>query len=219
MEKKEAAPQVEEKAEKKQKKPEKKPQQQKPGEKKPEEKKTEVDANFRHLVRVSGVVLNGDKPVYRVLPIIKGIGFNTSLALTRGMGIGRDVKLGNLTEQQVAEIEENIKNLNQRIPKWMNNRQRDYETGQYLHLTGAELEFSQREDITRHKKIKSYKGVRHILGLPVRGQRTRTSFRTGSAIGVSRKKTAAAAAAAKAPPKAAAAAAGGAEKPKEVKKE
>ena len=219
MEKKEAAPKVEEKAEKKQKKPEKKPQQQKPGEKKPEEKKTEVDANFRHLVRVSGVVLNGDKPVYRVLPIIKGIGFNTSLALTRGMGIGRDVKLGNLTEQQVAEIEENIKNLNQRIPTWMNNRQRDYETGQYLHLTGAELEFSQREDITRHKKIKSYKGVRHILGLPVRGQRTRTSFRTGSAIGVSRKKTAAAAAAAKAPPKAAAAAAGGAEKPKEVKKE
>jgi small subunit ribosomal protein S13 len=219
MEKKEAAPKVEEKTEKKSKKPEKQEKKQplqKQGQPKPsDDKKEAVDSNFRHLVRVSGVVLNGDKPVFRVLPIIKGIGFNTSLALTRGMGIGKDVKLGSLTEQQVAEIEENIRTLNQRMPKWMVNRQKDYETGQYLHLTGAELEFSQREDITRHKKIKSYKGVRHILGLPVRGQRTRTSFRTGSAIGVSRKKTAAAAAAAKAPPKAAAAAT--AEKPKEAK--
>ncbi len=203
MEKKEGAPKVDEKVEKKpEKQPDKKPVHPgKPPEKKAEEKK--VDSNFRQLVRVSGVVLDGNKEVYRVLPKIRGIGQNTTQAMLLIMGIGKEVKLGGLTEEEITKIEDNIMTLNKKIPYWMTNRQRDYVTGENLHLTGSELEISQREDITRQKRIKSYKGVRHILGLPVRGQRTRTSFRTGSAIGVSRKKTAQAAAAAAAAPKAA----------------
>jgi small subunit ribosomal protein S13 len=200
MEKKEGAARVDEKTEKKkqEKQPEKKAgQQQHPG--KPPEKKPDVqDVNFRQLVRVSGIVLDGNKEIYRVLPKIRGIGQNTAQVMLHIMGIKEDVKLGSLNEEEIAKIEENILILNKNIPAWMANRQRDYNTGETLHLTGSELEISQREDITRHKRTKSYKGVRHILGLPVRGQRTRTSFRTGSAIGVSRKKAAAAAA----PPKA-----------------
>ncbi|HDD46536.1 MAG TPA: 30S ribosomal protein S13, partial [Candidatus Aenigmarchaeota archaeon] len=42
-------------------------------------------------------------------------------------------------------------------------------------------------DINFMKKIKTYKGIRHALGLPVRGQRTRSSFRKGRTIGVKRK--------------------------------
>jgi len=38
------------------------------------------------------------------------------------------------------------------------------------------------------KKMKSYKGWRHSLGQPVRGQRTRSHFRKGSAIGVMKTK-------------------------------
>ncbi len=203
MEKKEGAARVDEKTEKKkqEKQPEKKAgQHQHPG--KPPEKKpsdTPVDANFRQLVRVSGIVLDGNKEVYRVLPKIRGIGQNTAQAMMHIMGIDKEIKLGSLTEEEITKIEENILTLNKNIPSWMTNRQNDYVTGENLHLTGSELEISQREDITRQKRIKSYKGVRHILGLPVRGQRTRTSFRTGSAIGVSRKKSAQAAAAAAAP--------------------
>lgn len=155
-----------------------------------------ADANFRQLVRVSGVVLDGNKTILRVLPTISGIGHNTGVALLKSMGIKSDVKLGSLTEEEVAKLEEGIKTMSNKIPVWMQNRRRDYETGANLHLTGSELEIAQREDITRHKRIKSYKGIRHIMGLPVRGQRTRTSFRTGTALGVSRKKTAQAAAAA-----------------------
>ena len=203
MDKKEGAARVDEKTEKKkqEKQPEKKAGQPqhapKPPEKKPVDSKP-LDANFRQLVRVSGIVLDGNKEIYRVLPKIRGIGQNTAQVMLHIMGIKEDVKLGSLNEEEIAKIEENILTLNKNIPAWMANRQRDYNTGETLHLTGSELEISQREDITRHKRIKSYKGVRHILGLPVRGQRTRTSFRTGSAIGVSRKKAAAAAA----PPKA-----------------
>jgi small subunit ribosomal protein S13 len=215
MEKKEGAARIDEKTEKKKpdKHQEKKPGQQnqqqhagRPPEKKPVDSNP-VDANFRQLVRVSGIVLDGNKEVYRVLPKIRGIGQNTAQAMLHIMGLDKEIKLGSLTEEEITKIEENILILNKNIPAWMTNRQRDYVTGENLHLTGSELEISQREDITRQKRIKSYKGVRHILGLPVRGQRTRTSFRTGSAIGVSRKKSAQAAAAAAAPK-----AAGGASK-------
>ena len=49
----------------------------------------------------------------------------------------------------------------------------------------------QREfDIRKMKKIKCYKGVRHSLGQPVRGQRTRAHFRKGRSIGVTRAKIA-----------------------------
>jgi small subunit ribosomal protein S13 len=43
-------------------------------------------------------------------------------------------------------------------------------------------------DINELKRIKCYRGIRHAAKLPVRGQRTRGSFRTGKTVGVSRKK-------------------------------
>jgi len=42
-------------------------------------------------------------------------------------------------------------------------------------------------DIKRLKKIKSYRGLRHVLGQPVRGQRTRGHFRKNKAVGVTGK--------------------------------
>jgi small subunit ribosomal protein S13 len=57
-------------------------------------------------------------------------------------------------------------------------------------LTGSELLYYVKEDIEREKRIKSWRGIRHALGLKVRGQRTRTTGRTGITVGVKRKKTA-----------------------------
>ena len=56
-------------------------------------------------------------------------------------------------------------------------------------MTGTTLSFTQDNDIKMMKKIKSYKGVRHILGQPVRGQRTKSNFRKnkGKVLGVKRK--------------------------------
>ena len=56
-------------------------------------------------------------------------------------------------------------------------------------MIGADLEMAKRKDISMMKKLGSYKGMRHRAGLPVRGQRTRSSFRHGKgAVGVSKKK-------------------------------
>lgn len=181
-------------------------------EKKPEAKKgvTEEKKDLRQLVRVAGVVLDGNKKIGRVLPEIVGLGQNTTNSMLAVMGIDRNTRLGSLDEAGIENLEEVIKNLHKKIPAWMTNRRRDYSTGEDLHLIGAELEFAEREDINRQKKIKSYRGMRHTLGQPVRGQRTRTSFRTGAAVGVSRKKTLQAAAQAAASAQQAGAAKGGA---------
>jgi small subunit ribosomal protein S13 len=57
---------------------------------------------------------------------------------------------------------------------------------------GSELDLQKEFDIRRIKKIKSYKGVRHLLGQPVRGQRTRSHFRKkGPSVGVKRVKVSA----------------------------
>ena len=61
-----------------------------------------------------------------------------------------------------------------------------------MHLSGTVVKVSEKFDIKAMIDKKSYKGVRHMLGLPARGQRTKSSFRKGKTVGVVRKKTRAA---------------------------
>ncbi len=153
-----------------------------------EKQKPVKEQEFRHLVRVLGVIVDGKLSVERALMKIKGIGPQISHALEHVLGISVGTKVGSLKEEEVTELEEMIGKLNKTLPSWMLNRQKDLETGDNLHLITSELDMSVREDINRMKKIKSYKGVRHSIGQPVRGQRTRSSFRKGATLGVSRKK-------------------------------
>ena len=75
------------------------------------------------------------------------------------------------------------------IPSWLFNRKKDPEDNTDKHLVGSTLTFVQDNDIKMMKKMKSYKGIRHSLGLPVRGQRTRSNFRRnkGKVMGVKKK--------------------------------
>jgi small subunit ribosomal protein S13 len=59
-------------------------------------------------------------------------------------------------------------------------------------MLGMDLTLINREDLDLMKKMRSYKGIRHERGLRVRGQRTRSTGRTGAIVGVSRKKEGAA---------------------------
>ncbi|RLI92928.1 MAG: 30S ribosomal protein S13 [Candidatus Altiarchaeales archaeon] len=152
------------------------------------EKEETKKGEFRHLVRVSGVVLDGNLDIARALTRIKGIGPTVSLSLIRAIGMKPNIKLGNLDDSEIEKIESAIKDLDKKLPEWMLNRRRDRYTGKNLHLVGPDLEMANREDINLQKRLKSYRGIRHSLGLPVRGQRTRTSFRHGATVGVKRKK-------------------------------
>jgi small subunit ribosomal protein S13 len=183
----------EEKGKKKQKKPVKPQKPQGPPQAKPQEGAASgEDANFVHLVRLAGVVVPGTLTLPKALMKINGIGPRVAEALLLSLGYPTTTKVGNLKEPEIQDIEKKLENINTLLPPWMLNRRRDFATGVDFHKIGPELDMTRREDINREKKIKTYRGLRHILGQPVRGQRTRSSFRTGTTLGVSRKKAAAA---------------------------
>jgi small subunit ribosomal protein S13 len=141
------------------------------------------------IVRIAGTDIKGENQLFTSLIRIRGVGGSLANAICKVHNFDRRRKVGTLTASDIKKIEETITNPTSfSIPSWMVNRRRDIETGEDKHLVGADLKFMQEQDIKRMIKIKSYKGVRHMFGLPVRGQRTRSSFRHGTTLGVVRKK-------------------------------
>ncbi len=146
---------------------------------------------FKHIIRIANVDLPGNKSIQFALTNIKGIGINFANALCSVAKIARDAKTGELSEQEVERLNQIILNPQKAgIPIWMFNRKKDYDTGEDKHLLTGNLTFAQENDLKRLKKIKTLRGIRHIRGQPVRGQRTRSNFRKnkGKVVGVVKKK-------------------------------
>lgn len=157
--------------------------------KKDDKKPFEPAQRKTNIIRVMSTDLDADQQAAMALTGIKGVGYNFSRAVLHAAKIPPTTVLGTLKENDFNQIEEIINNpAKYHIPAWMLNRQRDYETNESGHLTGSDLTIRVRDDINRLKKIRSYKGVRHEMGKPVRGQRTKSSFRRGGSLGVQRKK-------------------------------
>jgi len=158
--------------------------------------KLQPTEEVKQMVRLIDVDIQGDLPLYMALRRVKGVGFSMANAICAVLNIDKTHKLGSLSESEIQNIESAIRNpLRYGIPRWMLNRQKDIETGEDMHLITSDLKLSVENDVKRLINIKSYRGIRHAWGLPVRGQRTRSHFRKGRAIGVVRSKQAKAAAA------------------------
>jgi len=135
-------------------------------------------ANFRHIVRIVNTDIKGEKKVLMGLQRIKGIGYMFSNFICFSSKVDPNTIIGLLTEDQIQKLEDVIRNpAKYNCPDWMMNRRNDYESGQDMHLITTDWDLTIDNDIKRMKKIKSYKGVRHMLGQPVRGQRTKSNFR------------------------------------------
>jgi len=143
--------------------------------------------DFKYIVRIANTDINGEKSLIHGLATVKGVGLHMSTMVADLAGLDRMAKIGDLKDDQIEKIKEVLGNINKLGPKWMLNHRKDYETGADLHLIGVDIDTRLREEINIMKKIRSYKGVRHEAGLPVRGQRTRAHGRIGLAMGVSRK--------------------------------
>lgn len=142
---------------------------------------------FKEIVRITGVDCDGKRKVLDGLSVVKGLGRATARALCIALDIPMDTRLGYLSDEQVAKIEAALNNPESLdIPFWMLNRRRDAVAGEDKHLLTSDLELTQKMDVERMMRIKSWKGVRHSLGLKVRGQRTRTTGRTGGPVGFSK---------------------------------
>ncbi len=140
---------------------------------------------FRHLVRVSGKDLDGNKKLVAALSDLKGVGDNLALVTVRQLGFDANMRIGLLSDEQVKEVETTLHTTaSSGLPQWYYNRRKDRETGESKQLLGSDLDFIQKSDVEKERNIQSWKGIRHGLGLKVRGQRTRTTGRKGRTVGV-----------------------------------
>ena len=118
---------------------------------------------------------------------IKGIGYNFATAVLDTLKIDTNSNIGNLTDENVQAIEKLITDpVSGNFPDWFLNRRKDIESGANLHLLTSDIPFTLRNDIERERITASWRGYRHLNGLKVRGQRTRTSGRKSGAVGVAK---------------------------------
>jgi small subunit ribosomal protein S13 len=109
------------------------------------------------MARIAGIDLPRDKRIEISLTYIYGIGLTTSKEILAATGINPDTRTRDLTEEEVVKLRESIdKN----------------------HRVEGDLRREQSLNIKRLIEIGCYRGKRHRMGLPVRGQRTKTNART-----------------------------------------
>ncbi len=109
------------------------------------------------MARLVGVDLPRDKRIEVGLTYIYGIGLTTSKKILADTGIDPDVRVKDLTEDDLTKL-------------------RDY-IQENLKVEG-DLHREVSQNVKRLMEIGCYRGLRHRRGLPVRGQRTHTNART-----------------------------------------
>jgi small subunit ribosomal protein S13 len=110
------------------------------------------------MVRILGNNLPSKKKIYIALTCIYGIGIQTSKKILNDVSIDINSKVSDLTESNISSIREHLE-------------------GDNFKLEG-DLKRTISLNIKRLIDINSFRGKRHLKGLPVRGQRTRTNNRT-----------------------------------------
>jgi small subunit ribosomal protein S13 len=110
------------------------------------------------MARLVGVDLPREKRVEIALTYIYGIGRTTSKQLLEATGVSPDTRVHALTEDELVKLAKEIETRNLTIE--------------------GDLRREVQADIRRKIEIGSYQGRRHRMGLPVRGQRTKTNART-----------------------------------------
>lgn len=109
------------------------------------------------MARIAGVDLPNDKRLEYGLTYIYGIGVKTSQEICKKTGISMDIRVKDLSEDQVAKLRNYIENQL---------------------IVEGELKSRVSMNIKKLNEIGCYRGIRHRKGLPVRGQSTKNNART-----------------------------------------
>ena len=142
-------------------------------------------SEYKHIIRIAGKDIEGSRKMIVALSEVKGIGYNFAQILLQSLHINPNIRVGFLSDKELADIEASIKNpAKSGMPDWYMNRRKDITTGSNQHLITSDLDFAISNDIDREKTVMSWRGYRHMFGLKVRGQHTRTTGRRGGAVGV-----------------------------------
>jgi small subunit ribosomal protein S13 len=120
------------------------------------------------MPRIMGVDIPTEKRIEISLQYLYGVGQYRAKQILKETGINPDTRARDLKDDEVARITSFIdKSYNDEVTK----------DGRSGPVEGA-LRRKTQQAILRLKKIGCYRGARHVKGLPVRGQRTRTNART-----------------------------------------
>ena len=140
------------------------------------------------IIRILSKDIPGRMTIYSGLTRIKGISWSISNAICKKLKLDKKKKISDLSQSEIEKIIVFAKSP--QVPQYMVNRRKDFDTGSDRHLIGNDLELQTEFDVKRLKKIKSYRGYRHVHGQPSRGQRTRSHFRKNKSkgVGIKRKK-------------------------------
>jgi small subunit ribosomal protein S13 len=139
------------------------------------------------MVRIVGNDIPGERKMIVGLTQIRGVGYMFANTILNVLKINPNQRIGYLSPEQIESIESVIKNPSaSNFPSWFLNRRKDIETGEDKHLITSDIAFTVRNDIEREKTSGSWRGIRHMFGLKVRGQRTRCTGRKGGAVGVAK---------------------------------
>jgi len=151
------------------------------------EKQETKKQDYFSLVRIMQTDIPGNKKILIGLRYIKGVSWGISNAVCHIFNIPENKKIAELSKEEIEKISEFLKNP--KLPLFLYNRKKDFDSGENIHLTGSDLDMKKEFDVRRLKKIRSYRGLRHALKLPVRGQSTRSHFRKkGKSVGVKKKR-------------------------------
>ncbi|MBK1829171.1 30S ribosomal protein S13 [Verrucomicrobiaceae bacterium R5-34] len=110
------------------------------------------------MARIFGIEIPNEKRIEASLPYIYGVGRQTATRILEQAGVDPDVRTGKLTEEQLVKIAQVI-------------------TSEGILIEG-DLRREKQAAMKRLTSINCYRGIRHRVGLPVRGQRTSTNART-----------------------------------------
>ena len=149
----------------------------------PENEEQEED-DIRYFVRVGTTDLDGTESVETALLEMDGVGRRVAKTVADEAGVEPLETLGKLDDDEVEAVKDAVQSFDEVGPSWMVNREKDRRTGEDMHIVGTDLEITREEDINRMQKISSYKGIRHRKGKKVRGQRTKSTGRTGGEVAV-----------------------------------
>ena len=142
---------------------------------------------YQYIVRIIGNDIPGERKMIVGLTQIRGVGYMFANTILSVLKINPNQRIGYLSQDQIKSIEDIIKNPStSNFPAWFLNRRKDVETGEDKHLITSDIAFTVRNDIEREKTVGSWRGIRHMFGLKVRGQRTRCTGRKGGAVGVAK---------------------------------
>ncbi len=109
------------------------------------------------MARISGITIPSQKLIWVSLSYIYGIGQKTSLNILKQADVDPLIRTKDLTDNEISKIQDVINEK---------------------YIVEGDLQRIVTGNIKRLKDIKSYRGLRHSLNLPTRGQRTRTNART-----------------------------------------